>query len=66
MKYFQNLNLNKRIQLLIIPLVVIMFAASGFALYKMSAKRVLLSAQNEMMVYLDKLKADIAIMITPF
>ncbi|MHC1703097.1 MAG: PAS domain-containing protein [Tenuifilaceae bacterium] len=55
MKYFQNLNLSKRIQLFIIPIVVILYAASGFTLYKLSAKRVLLSAQNEMSVYIDKM-----------
>lgn len=55
MKYFQNLNLNKRIQLIVIPLVVIMYAASGFTLYKLSAKRVNLVAENEMKVYVDKM-----------
>lgn len=55
MKYFQNLNLNKRIQLFVIPIVVVLFAASGFTLYKLSSKRVLASAQNEMQVYIGKM-----------
>jgi methyl-accepting chemotaxis protein len=54
MKFTQNLNLNKRILLYTIPIVVIMYAASGFILYKLSVKRVLIGAQKEMAVYLDK------------
>ena len=55
MKYFKNLNLNKRIQLFVIPIVVVLYAASGFTLYKLSEKRVNLSAQNEMMSYINKM-----------
>jgi PAS domain S-box-containing protein len=55
MKFTQNLNLNKRILLITIPIVVVMYAASGFILYKMSASRVVNVAQVEMDVYLNKM-----------
>jgi len=59
MKFIQNLNLNKRILLFTIPIVVILYAASGFTLYKLSVKRVLLVAQKEMEVYLNKVSETI-------
>lgn len=59
MKFTQNLNLNKRILLFTIPIVVILYAASGFTLYKLSMKRVLIVAQKEMEVYLNKMSETI-------
>ncbi len=59
MKFTQNLNLNKRILLFTIPIVVILYAASGFTLYKLSIKRVLSVAQTEMEVYLNKMSESI-------
>lgn len=61
MKFTQNLNLNKRILLFIIPIVVILYAASGFTLYKLSTKRVMLVAQKEMNVLLNTLSETIQI-----
>ncbi len=55
MKLFRNLSINRRIQLILIPLVVILFAISGIVLNKLSVKRVSLAAQNEMGVYLDRM-----------
>lgn len=55
MKFFRNLNLNKRIQLFIIPVAVILFSISGLVLYRISAKRIMVSAQIEMSTYLDQL-----------
>jgi len=55
MKFFRNISINKRIQLVLIPLVVLLFAFSGIILNKLSTKRVLTSAQNEMEVYIDGL-----------
>jgi len=59
MKFTQNLTLNKRILLLSIPLVVVLYTASGFILYKLSVSRVLLTAQKEMEVYLGKISETI-------
>lgn len=59
MKYTQNLNLNKQILLFTIPIVVILYAASGFSVYQLSKKRVLNSAQREMEVYLSKMSETI-------
>ncbi len=59
MKYTQNLNLNKQILLFTIPIVVILYAASGFSVYHLAKKRVLLSAQKEMEVYLGKMSETI-------
>ncbi len=53
MKFTQNLNLNKRILLFILPIAVVLFAASGFTLYKLSINWALHSAQKEMEVYLN-------------
>ncbi len=59
MKYTQNLNLNKQILLFTIPIVVILYAASGFAVYQLSKKRVLVTVQREMEVYLNKMSETI-------
>ena len=59
MKYTKNLNLNKQILLFTIPIVVILYAASGFSVYTLSKKRVLISAQREMRVYLNNLSSSI-------
>ena len=59
MKYTQNLNLNKQILLFTIPIVVILYAASGFSVYQLSKKRVLYTAQKEMEVYLNKVSETI-------
>ncbi len=59
MKYIKNLNLNKQILLFTIPIVVILYAASGFSVYTLSKKRVMLSAQREMNVYLNTLASSI-------
>ena len=59
MKYTQNLNLNKQILLFTIPIVVILYAASGFAVYQLSKKRVLNAAQREMEVYLNKMSETV-------
>lgn len=59
MKYTQNLNLNKQILLFTIPIVVILYAASGFSVYQLSKKRVLVAAQKEMEVYLNKVSETI-------
>lgn len=59
MKYIKNLNLNKQILLFTIPIVVILYAVSGFSVYTLSKKRVMLSAQREMRVYLNNLSSSI-------
>lgn len=59
MRFLQNLNLNKRILLFTIPIVVLLYAASGFALYVLSMKRVVSTAQTEMEVYLTKVSETI-------
>ncbi len=62
MKFIRNLNLNQRVQLFVIPMVLFLYAISGLLTSKQSSDRQLATARNEMQVYVGKL-AQIAQMV---
>ncbi|MGE0077883.1 MAG: PAS domain-containing protein [Bacteroidales bacterium] len=54
MKFFKNIKLGQRIQLYVIPLLVILFVFAGLMLNYMSRKRVFDTARLQANVYIDK------------
>lgn len=58
MKFFRNLSIKQRIQLVAFSLLLVLFLVSSFAVYNFSRKRLINTTNSQMLVYLNRL-ADI-------
>ncbi|BDX37854.1 hypothetical protein CYCD_12090 [Tenuifilaceae bacterium CYCD] len=54
MTFFKNIKLGQRVQLFVIPIIVVLFVFAGLTLNVMSKKRVLEAAQQQAKVYIDR------------
>lgn len=59
MKFLQNISINKKIQLVVVLLLIILFAISGYTVYRFSAQRLEKSIHTQMEVYLNNLASII-------
>lgn len=56
MGFFQNIGIKQRIQLVIVALLVVLFAASAVVVYSLSYKQTKASVDKQMMTYLSQLE----------